>query len=223
MQGFNVTTALIRMPGWRSGAATASTVLTILVSGCLPFVADHQSAALLPAGKTEVTPSISYVSLSGEGETEHIQTHFGLRAAYGISRLIEVRGAFEHVDIEDADKGTNVIGLGPKVSLVPNRLAIYAPVGFITGGGVESGETWTAVPTLLFNAVTGNTFELTPSLKAFVPISGDDRDVFVGLHLGAGISSDLSRWALRPEVGVVRNPGEKGTTWGLSMGFSVRP
>jgi hypothetical protein len=186
-------------------------------------MADHQSAALLPARKAELTPSVSYVSFSSEGETEHVQTHFGLRAAYGISPRFELRGMFEHVAIEDSDEGTNVIALGPKISLVRDRVALYAPVVVVTGGGVESSETWTAVPTLLVNAVTSRTFELTPSLKAFVPLTGDDRDVFVGLHLGAGISNDLSRCALRPEVGMVRNPGEKGTAWGFSMGVAIRP
>ena len=195
----------------------------ICLTGCLPYVADQQSATLLAPGKSEFTPSVSYVSFSSEDETEHVQTHFGVRAAVGVARRVELRGAYERVQVEDADDGVNVIGFGPKIGLVPNRVALYVPFGVVTGPDIESSETWTAVPTLLVRAISGRTFELVPSIKAFVPVSGSDRDVFVGLHLGAGISNDLSRWALRPEVGVVRNPGEKGTTFGFSLGVGIRP
>ena len=93
----------------------------------------------------------------------------------------------------------------------------------LIGGGVETSESWTAVPTLLVNAIATPTFELTPSVKLLVPFAGADPDVFVGFHLGAAISTDLGRWALRPEIGAVRDPGEDGTVWGGSLGVSFRP
>jgi hypothetical protein len=66
-------------------------------------------------------------------------------------------------------------------------------------------------------------FELNPSVKAFYPFAVEDPELFLGFTLGAGISSDLDRWAIRPEIGAVINPGEGGTTWGWTLGFSFRP
>ena len=42
-------------------------------------------------------------------------------------------------------------------------------------------------------------------------------------YVRAGISTNLDRWAFRPEVGLVVNPGEDGTTWGWTLGISLRP
>jgi hypothetical protein len=202
-------------------AAAAALVL----SGCVPFLADQQSARLVQPGRAEITPSFSYVSFSADGETEHVQNQFGLRLGYGLSQRTELRATYEHVSVVDVDDegGFNMLGVGAKFGLVPDRVALYLPVGFVFGGEVDSGDTWTAVPTVLATVVSSNTFELTPSLKAFIPLTGDDREVFLGFHLGAGISNDLSRWAVRPEVGLVRNPGEEGTTWGWALGLSFRP
>lgn len=203
-------------------------VTILLLPGCFPFQADQQGARLLAPGKAEITPSYSHVSFSNEGETEHVQNQFGIRAGYGLSPKVELRGTIERasiveVDDEDDDAGLKVIGIGAKFGLVPNRLSLYVPVGFMTGDNVDSGDTWTTVPTLLATLVESRTFELTPSLKAYLPLAGEDREAFWGIHLGAGISSDLSKWAVRPEIGVVKNPGDEGTVWGWTIGFSYRP
>lgn len=55
-------------------------LVVLVLSGCVPFVADQQSARLLAPGEVEVTPSFSSVSFSNEGESEHVQDQFGLRA-----------------------------------------------------------------------------------------------------------------------------------------------
>lgn len=210
----------------RAGAIAVTALMIVLPLGCVPFLADHQSARLLPEGTLEITPSVSYVSFSSEGESEHLQTHFGARIAYGMAPRVELRGIFEHVAIEDVGtgeiSGTNLVGFGPKFGLVPDRISLYAPLGFVTGGGAESGDSWTFAPTLIARALSTPNFELVPAVKAFVPLGGDGRDLLIGFHLGAGLSSDMNRWAIRPEIGFVRNPGEDGTAWGGSLGLSLR-
>jgi hypothetical protein len=112
-----------------------------LLAGCVPFLADHQSARILPRGEVEVTPSFSYVSYSEDGETEHIQDQYGARLGIGIAQHVDFRATFEHISVDD----------------------------------------------------------------------------------GSSFSSDLERWALRPEFGLVKNPGELGITWGFTLGVSIRP
>ncbi|MCY3807999.1 MAG: hypothetical protein OXG58_00925 [Gemmatimonadetes bacterium] len=57
-------------------------------------------------------------------------------------------------------------------------------------------------------------------------VGGDTRlgedapDDFVGVNLGLGLSSDRDRWVIRPEVGFLKDPGEEGTLWQWSLGFS---
>lgn len=205
----------------------AAAPVLVLAGACVPYVADQQSARLLEPGQVEVTPSFSNVSFSAEGETEHVQNQFGLRFGYGASPNVEVRGTYERVtldeDVRVDDTDVNLLGVGVKVGLVPDQLALFLPVGFAFGGDLESGDTWTFVPTLLgtWRATPG--VELNPSVKAIYPFAIEDPELFLGFHLGAGISTDMDRWAFRPEVGAVINPGDEGTTWGWTIGFSFRP
>jgi len=44
-----------------------------------------------------------------------------------------------------------------------------------------------------------------------------------GANLGLGLSSDPDRWVVRPEFGFLRDPGEEGTLWHWSVGFTFFP
>lgn len=201
----------------------AAALPTLLAAGCVPYLADQQSARLLSVGDVELTPSFSYVSFSADGENEHIQDQFGIRAGYGLSGTAEVRATVERISLAGDRDAFTMVGMGVKFGLAPDRLALYVPIGAVFGEDLETSETWTVAPTLLATLRGGPNFELTPSLKAIYPFASEDPELFVGFHLGAGISTNLDRWALRPEVGMVKNPGDEGTTWGLTIGFSIRP
>jgi hypothetical protein len=197
--------------------------LATLLTGCLPFLADHQSARILPRGEMEFTPSFSHVSLSSDGDTEHIQDQFGARLGYGLSERVDVRATFEHISINQDAGSLNLVGVGAKFGLLPGLVAFYLPIGFVTGENVDESETWTVAPTLLATWRGGPQFEVTPSIKAIYPFAAEDPELFLGVHLGMGLSSNLERWAFRPEIGLVKNPGEDGTTWGFTLGISIRP
>jgi hypothetical protein len=201
----------------------AAALPTLLAGGCVPYLADQQSARILPRGEWELTPSFSYVSFSIEDESDHIQDQYGVRVGYGLSDAAELRATFEHIAVEDEPNSFNMLGVGVKFGLVRDQIALYLPVGLLFGEDLDVSETWTIAPTLLATLRPSQRFELTPSLKAIYPFASEDPELFLGFHLGAGISTDLDRWAFRPELGLVKNPGEEGTTWGFTVGFSIRP
>lgn len=128
---------------------------------------------------------------------------------------MEVRVTYERISVEIADEGLNLFGAGVKWALVPDQLAFYLPLGFVTGADIETSNTWTVVPTLLATYRTGPTFEITPSVKGIYPFAAEDPELFLGFHVGAGLSTDLDVWAFRPEVGIVVNPGDEGGDLGL--------
>jgi hypothetical protein len=201
--------------------------LATLLTGCLPFLADHQSARILPRGELEVTPSFSHVSFSSDGETDHIQDQYGARLGYGLSKQVDVRATFEHItvdqDVGGGSRSLNVVGVGAKFGLIPDWVAFYLPIGFATGENVDESETWTVAPTLLATWRGGPQFEVTPSIKAIYPFAAENPELSLGVHLGMGLSSNLEQWAFRPEIGLVKNPGDDGTTWGFTLGISIRP
>jgi len=203
----------------------------VLLTGCVAPFSDLQSARLLGKGNAEVTPSYSSVSASDEGETQKVQDHYGVQAGWGLSKFMDLRLRYEHisasfeVDGEPESISANVFAFGPKFRLAKNWLAFYVPVGFAFGGDVEDGsQSWQVHPTLLATVPLGKFLEINPSAKVMIPFSSDAGDVLYAFNLGLALSSDVTKWALRPEVGICVGPGGGSFTQfsvGLTLGSQL--
>ena len=206
---------------WRL-ASFGALLAGLTVTGCAPVFSDFQSARLLDRGKVEVTPSLSSVSFTDSGESGHVQYNGGLQVGAGISEFLEMRaGCYRVFDLGDEVGGVNVLGFGPKFSIVRDRVAFVVPVGFAFGADIDQSETWAFHPTVLFTSSRGN-FEITPSAKALIPLSDDGGDTLFAFNLGAGIRPGESGVTLRPELGMLVNPGESGVFWSFGAGISYR-
>lgn len=42
-------------------------------------------------------------------------------------------------------------------------------------------------------------------------------------NMGAGLSKELTRWAIRPEIGFLISPGDEGIFVSYGLGFTVNP
>jgi hypothetical protein len=124
---------------------------------------------------------------------------------------VDVRARYTHVE------GVNEVALGPKLSLLQDRIGIALPVGFAFGGGVRSSKTWQTHPTLLLTAPVDRHFELNASGKVLVPFS--EGDTLVAFNVGLGVG-DLDRWAIRPEFGMLFEPGQGGHFSQFSVGVT---
>jgi len=197
--------------------------MTALVTGCVAPFSDLQSAKLLGKGNVEVTPSYTSVSVSDEGQTEHIQNHYGAQIGFGLAKFMDLRLRYEHISatVDEESVSANVIGFGPKFRLAKNWLAFYLPIGFAFGGDVEDGsESWQIHPTLLATVPVGKYLEINPSAKIMIPFSSDAFDTLYAFNLGLAISSDVSKWAIRPEVGICTS-FEGGSFLQFSVGLSL--
>ena len=201
----------------------AVAALALSLSGCA--ASDLQSARLAGPGNFEITPSYTMGSYSVGGETERTTNQFGIQVARGLTPRIDLRMRYEYIDIApEREEGFSILGFGPKFGLVEDRLAIHAPVGFAFGGDVDdSSESWMFRPTVLFTHTINDHAEITTAGKGVIWLNADDTDNLYGAGLGLGLSSDLDRWVVRPEFGFLRNPGEEGTLWHWSVGFTFFP
>jgi hypothetical protein len=200
---------------------SALTCALTFVAGCVAPFSDLQSAKLLGRGNVEVTPSYTSVSATSEGETQHIQNHYGVQAGYGLFGFMDLRLRYERIDLNaDEDSiGVNVFGFGPKFRLFKNWLALYVPVGFAFGSDVQTSESWQVHPTLLATLPIGKSLEINPSAKVMIPFQGDYSTLYA-FNLGLAISTDVSKWALRPEIGICTD-FSGGHFMQLSIGFTV--
>jgi len=185
--------------------------------GCAPVFSELQSAKLAGTDRAEVTASGSSLSFDGTSDSGHVEDHVGLQVATGVHDRVDLRVRYERV----IDPDVNVLGFGPKVGIVRDHLALALPVGFAFGKDIDSGTSWEMQPTLIGTASLGKNAEFNVSGKAIVPLAGEDRDTLVAFNTGFGLSTNLRKWVLRPEVGFCFNPGEEGhyTHYSLALSF----
>jgi ATP-dependent Lhr-like helicase len=211
----------------RIGPVLAVPILGAALSACAPVFSDLQSAKLVDPGHVEVMPSASYVGFSADDSDSsgHVQDQFGVQLGVGLHPAVELRGRYEHVSVVGENTpSVEVFGIGPKVRLVKDRLALYVPVGRGFGGGDDNNleDSWAVHPTLLFTVTAHRYIEVNASAKYLIPLSSNGGDDMVAFNLGLGLGQ-LQRWALRPEVGLLINPGDSGHFYHLGLGLAFRP
>ena len=190
---------------------------------CAPLSSDMQSARLVGKKRIEITPGYSTVQFAEEkkqvDEKQSQETSgklIGLQVAYGLSEKIDLRLRVEHFQFRDFT--ANVFSIGPKVRLVKDRVALYLPVWFVDFKPAQFQ------PTLLLTfPVLKNKIEFNPSVKSIVSVGGYDPNsgFMVALNAGLGISTDLSKWALRPEYSLVQDVSKKSLYRSFSIGLSL--
>ncbi len=196
-------------------------LLPIACQQCAPVFSEMQSARLVGKGQVEATGLYSNVGFAEDGEADHIQNHAGVRVAYGVSDQFNIRVGYENV-FESGETGAHVVGIGAKIPIIRNRIAAYLPIGTAFGGNISTSESWQMQPTVLFTVPVTNNIEFNPSAKWLFPFSSNQNNL-VAFNFGAGLSTDINRWALRPEIGLLYDPGSGGHFTQYSVGFSFNP
>ena len=98
-------------------------------------------------GQVEVTPAVNPVFVTERGQTEHEWTDIGARAQFGISNRLNVGAGYIRSNVSDGDFALHTVLFGPKVSLMPDRVAFALPVGFSFGEEIDVVDTWQLNPT----------------------------------------------------------------------------
>jgi hypothetical protein len=192
--------------------------LSLVFTGCAAPFSDFQSARTVPPGELELTGSYSYVQAVDNGEREKMQDEFGLQTGWGLGDRTELRARYHLITV--GDETVSALGVGPKLGLSPDRVALYLPLGIGFGSDIEVSKTLAFQPTLLLTIPAGRNFEVTTSAKAHVWLNAEDADPLLAFNLGLGIGPDVRRWAIRPEVGVMIDPGEDGSAWQFGVAVS---
>lgn len=191
-----------------------------LLSGCAAPFADLQGARLAGKGNVEVTGSFSTVHVSADGESEEAQREYTAQLAAGTGDHTDWRFRYTRVGPpgDGGEGGVNVFAAGPKFAIISQRVAFAVPMGFAAGEDIDIGDSFQIHPTVFFTLPAGSNVEVNLSGKLLVSLSGGSTG-FAG-NLGFALSSDLDRWALRPEVGMLRYTDTDGHLYHLSLGLS---
>ena len=196
------------------------TMAVVSAAACTPPFSELQSARLVGVGHREVTAGYNTVNAGYSGQNAHVQNEVSAQAAFGVAANTDIRARYDH--IATANGSFHALSAGPKFGLVKDAVSLYLPVGIGWGGEMESARTLVLNPTLLASSRLDQHAELTGSMKYYWWMHNTNEPKLFAWNLGLGLSSDLDRWALRPEVGLLRDVKDSGHNAQFSLGLTIR-
>lgn len=213
-------------------------LLTLLLEGCFaPINLNYDSAKNLQEGQIEAQGAYSRYYITGDsiGTTAFMNNNYGFTVGYGITDKYTIKLRYERIspsstfndifgdDISDEFKdmsSMNYFELNNKIQILNDKLALGLPLGIYTFSQSsldEGGLGWVCFDPRLFITFFRSTdiFELTfvPKLHAMLGSFGGYAQF--GISMGVGLSSDLDRWAIRPEIGY-----DKFLSFGVGANFN---
>lgn len=196
--------------------------ILVFFNSCAPVFSEMQSARTAGKNQVEGTASFSSVGFSEDGESNHIQNHVGFQAAYGLSDAVDIRVRYAAVwlDGDIGEVNANILAVGPKFSLIKDRLSGYLPIGFAFGSDVDSDvNTWQFHPTLLGTIPIIEKLDINPSFKVLIPFESEST-ITTAFNLGLGIKLSETL-TVRPEYGMLFEPGEPGSFSQFGIGVTL--
>ena len=203
-------------------------IIALLIVGCAPITFSNlQSAKMTRKGKFEFTPSFS---------TSINTNSFGLQTSYGLNNKYNFRLRLERImiDFDEFESGSsnfidmsifnfkaNIthLSFGIKYQLLKNKSAIYIPISFTKID--NNSEIIKQIEPTYIHTFSFKYLEINPSIKALIPLDSNTKDYLLAYNLGFGISSNLSKWVIRPEMGILSSPLEGGGIPHMSIGLSL--
>jgi len=184
----------------RIAALLALCICVGMWSGCfVPPTAIMQSARVPEKGEMRITPYYSSVKESGAGGSEDLVDQFGF--LFGISAgNTEWQLRYERTQFSGENDGYNFTSIGPKIAWFDNRFAFMIPAGLYWAEGV-GGDTFQIQPGFIGTVPIDRYVELSAAAR-YILAPSTDVDDWAILNFNAGLSSDVTRWAVIPEIGI---------------------
>jgi hypothetical protein len=201
--------------------------VSMVGGGCFhPPMANMQSARTVVGSQVRIAPYYSAIdqdiddAASGESEGRDAD-EFGMLLGIGAGDGTEFQLRYDRFEqAQDGDGGYNFTSLGLKMAAVKNVLAFTVPLGFYWGDDISTLETLEIDPSVIATLPLGDRFEATGAVRAIVPVNPDLVQRIV-VNLGFSLSTDVSRWAIMPEVGYSVDVDDSDSDPFISYGLAL--
>jgi hypothetical protein len=169
-----------------------------------------------------------------------------LRLGYGLSPKTDIKIRFAYLHLPDENylpdpsfnterKRNYFFSLIPKVALVKDKLALLLPLNFYDFESSQPAlssytfrEKYVSFAPHLIRTflLKRNKIDLSASVNTELALNKDDYGVTLfavhtGFNINSGFSSDLSRWAIRPELGYQFQLWNGTGFWNVGIGLQV--
>lgn len=201
--------------------------IAFIMTGCFaPVNSVYDSAALLEEGEFQIKGNFSKNKNNNGLQIETPNENYGGAISYGLSRHFNAGLRYERIaNVEQLSLESNPVFQSfdflearGKVNLLKNRIAVEGAIGSY----FQQKEliNYSFEGRLFFTHRFNKNFELSaiPKLRFVAGIPGG-MPLTPGIIFGAGISTDLDKWAIRPEIGY---DGNFTAGIGFNYNFSVK-
>lgn len=197
------------------------TICSLMLSGCYAY-SSFQTAKTVEKGKWQGTASYSSNSFSNSGESDRINGAIEAQLRAGLSDKSDIGFRYAYIDVDNASEDYGMIAIEPKFMLVKDRFSLIAPLGMYVGQYVNEDESFHFSPGFIATYPFNKNFDASVASRYMIFFDSDS-DNLVALNLGFGVSTDIEKWAIRPEIGYLFNPGNDGHYFQYGVGLSFNP
>lgn len=214
--------------------------LCLALTSCVsvtPVLNSYEKAGTLGQGNAELLGSYTGYNSTAYEQSFHSHDAYGFRVGYGFTDRFDLKLRYEHavpvVRQGKREPATNYYSLIPKVALLPRYISLSVPLSHYTFKEAIEDKTYNrevaSIASQLHFTYTlpGNKVDLTGGFKADFLYGKrgweSEQDLLLSTSVGAGFSSNLDRWAIRPEAGWVRSSAHATSyiTYGVGVQYTL--
>lgn len=207
------------------------TIFSII--NCSPITSLHNANGI-GKGKYEITPLYSNSSLTVNDSVIINTSYYGIQTSFGLNNnnyfCLGLKRIYNNYEQSFTQISLSLnLGDYNEYTLL-NKSSVYLQI-YLTKEDKNDEIHKIFKPTIIHTFSFGKQFEINPSIKFFIPIHElSDGGQYINFYLqyafnlGFGISSNLNKWALRPEIGVLKFYGNNEIqSIHTSIGLSIYP
>lgn len=200
-----------------SVTTVAALAIAMCCSACMPPMANLQSARTLGPDESRIAGYAG--TIKEERESGSVTTAKAMGFLIGVGGdWSELQFRMDRLQPPDTESSTTFLSLATKFRLVDDVLALHFPVGFYWG----SVNSLQLQPGAIATLPVSRYLQVNTAARVTVPLQ-TELDSWVVTNLGLGLSTNVERWAIMPEMGyamnISRGSGNPLYTFGVGVTF----
>jgi hypothetical protein len=174
-------------------------------------------------GKNYLEVAGSYSKYTDEDNNQVGNNNYGGRIGFGVSPNVDIKARYERlVSTKENGGAANYLSVFPKINLLHQKISLLLPVSSYFGEAIFKDDSrYSIAPEVIGTYTFGSNADVSGMIKGDYFFSTEDRsdEFYWGFKIGFGLSSNLDKWAIRPEAGYMFNPNDPGQIWSFGVGL----
>lgn len=198
--------------------------LALSIASCAsvaPINSSFENATLIKKGECEISGNYSGYIYKEESSSELLNQNWGFRIGTRLSDKADIKFRYEQlIPFRNADDPVHFFSITPRFNINKDKSLFNLSIGAYWND--YDYESFIG-PGFTFSKRYSKKLELNYHVKLDAYLQSEM--AYMGHQFGLGISNNLDQWAIRPEIGIMKNIpfliGETYLTYGLGMTFKL--